>query len=357
MVKIHWLEARHPGVGYYDRIQPELRKLGHNVTEARRLPPSLSADVVLVGFSWFSEERPTWARIPEFSRAACCASSAPACLCGKVPLVVIINKEYSQMPRKLAWVREHCISVALSVHHDVDRFENATSVTFRRIWFGVDPERFAPPAAPLDAAPPEYEYDVGFTGTVRRDQTANWRDRVFRSGWPALRKGGLRLFSGEKGSVHHGVAFRELNQSSYVRAMRASKVWLSTTGPAQLVGTRFFEVFATGTTMCVCNRLEGEHAAAYESLGIVDGRHALMFSSIPEFVALVTNYTQKPEYEERRRAILRRAQSLALRKFTWAHVAARVASALRESLGASAVARASETSCPTSTGSSAHAVA
>jgi len=206
-LSILWLEARHPGVGYYDRIQPHLRLLGHNVTESKRVPSKLAADVVLVGFSWFSEERPVWARIPEFTRAR---YPGTRCLCDKVPLVVIINKEYSQMPRKLAWVRDHCVTLALSVHHDVARFENETAVPFRRIWFGVDPERFAPPAAPppAEAAPPEYEYDVGFTGTVRRDQTANWRDRIFRFGWPALRKGGLRLFSGEKGSVHHGVATR-----------------------------------------------------------------------------------------------------------------------------------------------------
>ena len=85
--------------------------------------------------------------------------------------------------------------------------------------------------------------------------------------------------------------------------------------PAQ-VGQRFFEIFATGTTLCLCNRLPPADAAAYASLGIADGVHALMFSSVPEFVGLVVNYTTDPAYEPRRRAIVRNARLLA-RNYTW----------------------------------------
>ena len=59
-----------------------------------------------------------------------------------------------------------------------------------------------------------------------------------------LRARGVRLYSGERGGVHVGVAHAELNGSEYVRRMRRCKAWLSTTGPADLVGTRFFEVWA-----------------------------------------------------------------------------------------------------------------
>ena len=46
------------------------------------------------------------------------------------------------------------------------------------------------------------------------------------------------------------------------------------------------------------------------------------------------NYS-RPEFDERRRAIVRRAQALVLRRFTWDHVAERIEGALR---GAVAVA-------------------
>ena len=44
------------------------------------------------------------------------------------------------------------------------------------------------------------------------------------------------------------------------------------------------------------------------------------------------NYTQRPEYEAKRLAIVRRAQVLALHKFTWDHVATRVEGALRAAM-------------------------
>ena len=136
----------------------------------------------------------------------------------------------------------------------------------------------------------------------------------------------MRLYSGERGGIHVGVAHAELSPSDYVRQMRQCKAWLSTTGPADLVGTRFFEVMATGTTIVIANRLS--ESAAYSSLGIVEGRHALMFASLDEFEETVLNLT-RVDFEPRRRAIVARAQELAFRRFSWAHIAARVEAVLR----------------------------
>lgn len=249
------------------------------------------------------------------------------------------------MRDKMAWIRSHCVDAALSVHHDVAKFSAATGVHFHRIWFGVDSTRFAqdhtpPPQGPNTPPAPHglrnhYEYDLGFTGVVRADQTANWRLRIWKQAWPLLSKRGLRLYSGPPRGIHVGVAHAELNASQYVSKMRATKLWLSTTGPADLVGTRYFEVMATGTTLCVCNRMSGASAIVYESLGIKEGKHVLMFESIDEFVEVVTNYTTRPEYQARRIAIMRHAQELAMRKFSWGHVAEKVDRVLHDSVRAS----------------------
>jgi hypothetical protein len=261
-------------------------------------------------------------------------------LCGVVPLVVLINKEYALMQQKIAWLRQHCVEAALSVHHDVATFQNKSGVPFHRIWFGVDVGLFAQrpslstslfaPQSYLPNKSHEYVYDLGFTGVVRRDQTNNWRYQIWRNAWPLLSKRGLRLFSGPRGGVHIGVAHAEINQSSYIEAMRGSKLWLSTTGPSDLVGTRYFEVMATGVTLCVCNRMSNE--LVYGSLGIKEGRHVVMFSTLAEFVDTVINYTSLPEYEERRLAIVQRAQELAFRKFSWMHVAKKVETVLRRTV-------------------------
>jgi len=165
---------------------------------------------------------------------------------------------------------------------------------------------------------------------VRRDHTSNWRYKIWKQSWPRLASSGVRLYTGEKGGVHVGVAHAELNATEYVRNMRASRAWLSTTGPADLVGTRFFEIFATGTTLCIANRLH--NSSAYSSLGIVDGRHALLFSTLSEFEDIVYNYTRRPEYTRARMQIVARAQELAVRRFSWFHVASRIEEQLRCSL-------------------------
>jgi hypothetical protein len=68
---------------------------------------------------------------------------------------------------------------------------------------------------------------------------------------------------------------------------------------------------STGTTLVIANRLDG--SPAYSSLGIVEGRHALMFSTLAEFEAAVINATSAA-FEPRRRAIVARAQDLAFRR-------------------------------------------
>ena len=61
--------------------------------------------------------------------------------------------------------------------------------------------------------------------------------------------------------------------------------------PANLL----FEVMATGTTLCLCNRMSGSDARVYESLGLRDGRNLLMFESLSEFAELAVSSTTRRE--------------------------------------------------------------
>ena len=167
----------------------------------------------------------------------------------------------------------------------------------------------------------------GLWARGERDGKGAWRGAdgsTYEGDWEAGVRSGEgtavgadgETYAGEwEGGVRSGVAHNELNSSMYVAMMRASRMWLSTTGPVDLVGTRYFEVMATGTTLCVCNRLHGNASAAYSSLGLVHERTVVMFDSLEEFEEIVANYTTRPEYEARRMAIVRRAQALARRHF------------------------------------------
>lgn len=352
--RVLWIDIKHGGLDYYDAFRKALIARGLQMVEheldARGWEPMVtslkSSDAAILGFGWMSGEKPFARFIREltpFSYKACNESNSaehkharhqPACLCGRLPLLVLLNKEYTLMPQKYAWFKSHCVTAAFTVHHQVAEHEQASGTPFYRISFGVDSTRFAAAtsiATEVDHSVQQYgyEYDIGFTGVLRKDQTDNWRSRIFRESWPKLSKHGTRLYTGEKGGVHAGVAHAELNATEYVRRMHMCKAWLSTTGPVDLVGTRFFEVMATGTTLLVANRVKND--TIYESLGITEHRHALLFSTLSEFEAIVRNLSN-PLFEIQRKKIIHRAKALVDSRFSWVAIASRIDAVLRCSI-------------------------
>lgn len=202
-LRVAWLEVPHPGLGYYSGLLQPLQSLGNNITVYRARTNrgfavgtlaslATATDVAFVSFGFFPMESGRLPLLADFemtsnhtrNHTVAASAKTKATLCGVVPLVVLINKEYVLMSSKLAWLQSHCVRHALTVHHDIERYEAATGVPFSRIWFGVDMDRFAlnEPTASATAMATmkrnhknEYEYDIGFTGVVRHDQTANWR--------------------------------------------------------------------------------------------------------------------------------------------------------------------------------------
>ena len=236
-MRIAWLEEAHFPENYYDALQQPLRALGHTVVERRVCcsPPrrSQTQTLALAGFGLFAQEVKSLRALPEFE------PSSSTSLCGVVPLVVILNKEYVALAEKLAWVRRHCVAAAFTVHHHAPLFSQTTGVPFHKISFGVDLARFASERAP------RYELDLGFTGVIREDQTSQWRLRIWRHVWPSLAARGLRLFrspldeacaSKPAAKLVPAASTRSSTLAEYVRTMQSSKLWLATTGPADLVG-------------------------------------------------------------------------------------------------------------------------
>ena len=207
-LRVLWVEQRHGDLEYYDALRVALTQRARvNIT--RELTPSrdpawLSSEIlsplsppdcVLLGFGWMSGEPPV-ARsirpIPEFAhdcnatQAHHARGRAVRCFCGAVPLLVLLNKEYTLMPQKLNWLRAHCVTAAFSVHHDLASYENASAVPFHRIALGVDADRFSGATAhqrvvrPPLAEWPAYQFELGFTGVIRSIQTENWRYKVWK---------------------------------------------------------------------------------------------------------------------------------------------------------------------------------
>ena len=109
-------------------------------------------------------------------------------------------------------------------------------------------------------------------------------------------------------------SWKALSRKGYARTLAATKVWVSTTGPSELVGTRYYEVLASGTTLLLCNAPASP--SVYDGL-FEDGVHVVTFRDTPELREKVLFYLA---HEGARRKIVQAAHALASSLHTWVRV-------------------------------------
>lgn len=250
-------------------------------------------DVIMFGFGWTdcSEEYPNKVRGLE------------SC---DIPVAVILNKEYAALDKKLDWIKNMKPVVGFCVHHDYEEYSKITGVPFYQIPFAVNPDVFKRYEGE------SYDCDFGFSGIIRPEQTNDWRAKIV-----------------EKSKSWDDINFsftqhRHDTLESYARRLNRAKMWLSTTGPADLVGTRYYEVMALGTTLLVCNNFD----RVYDGI-IEEGEHCIMFDSVEDLEKKVRYYLNNPgEMNE----IINRAKEHTLKNHTWAHRAEKITKVLMEFL-------------------------
>ena len=119
-----------------------------------------------------------------------------------------------------------------------------------------------------------------------------------------------------------------LPDASYFATLAASRLVLST--PLRewhIVGTRYFEVMASGRAVLLCYR----EASAYSPLGIIEDTHVVMFGSPKEFeqkLLLYSNATESAVARATRRRIALNARQLVAHRHTWRHRATQVVKVL-----------------------------
>lgn len=208
-----------------------------------------------------------------------------------IPIVVMFNKEYQDLEKKIAWVQSHSqrIMCLFTVQHKWREYSDSTGLRFYRLPFAVDPKLFD-----LRAINPSkvYKYDLGFTGTIRQGQMQNWRSRIMQELKPKLEHAGIRIFHADF-----------LAHAEYRKKMAQTKIWISTLSIGDLVNPRYFEVMASGTTLLMCNR---ESNGAYEDMGFEDGTNVAMFSSLDEFYDVALRIIQRGETD--RKSMVNRAR-------------------------------------------------
>ena len=236
------------------------------------------------------------------------------------PVAAIINKEYSELELKLEWLRalEPRPIVAFSAHHDVRRFSQATGVPFVRVPPAVDDD-LAAVLGGGSGGKNEYTHDFGFFGRVEHGVPLSNDLRVqVEQRRPELEASGMRVFF--EGSAHKS------SVKVFTRQVRATKIWLSTTGPANLVSTRVFDIMSTNTTLLFVNG----PAPLYEGI-LEDGVHAVLFNSVDDLLDKVRRYAS-PEYEAERLRIVGAARRLVEEQHTYRDRAGTITDAILREL-------------------------
>ena len=216
-----------------------------------------------------------------------------------IPVCPIINKEYASLSQKLDWVKNMRATAAFSVHHAISSYSEYTGVPFHRIMWSANQEKFRDYGG-------EYKNDLFFSGVTRPEQTENLRERVLSQ---LDRLSNYKLFINAR-SHRNNYAGTMFSDDEYARHLSSSKICFITTGPVDLVGTRYFEVMAGNKSLILCNRMDD---TVYENM-LIDGYNCVMFSNEDEFFEKAIYYL---ENEDERMVIVNTAYKDFIDNQTW----------------------------------------
>ena len=236
-----------------------------------------------------------------------------------LPLVVIQNKMYActsgefcgGSSLKLEWARQVGSAAAftwLTRHHE---FTQKSLVHHHWMPFGVDPVLYGRFAGLFD----NQTIDVAFTGTSDRGKYP-LRTETLDALARYSPKEGWNVFIGSWTPANRGPStgsdWQRFRRAEYVKQIARSKIWISTTGPDWIVGTRYFEVLASGTTLLLCNR---PPTGLWVTDGLFEeGVHVAMYSSNDELRSRIRYYLT---HEAERRRVVKSARELTLKLHSW----------------------------------------
>jgi hypothetical protein len=237
-----------------------------------------------------------------------CSEGKPASLIrdSDVGLFPILNKEYTGLNNKLNWIKEMDANGALTVHHDIDYYSEYTGIPFHRIMWSANQKVFKDYGE-------GYSSDLFFSGVTRPEQTENLRERVL-SDMSRLSNYRLEINARSHRNNYAGTVYSD---EEYAKKLASSKICFITTGPSDLVGTRYFEVMSGNKSLILCNEMDKN---VYGDM-LIDGYNCVMFSTVDEFYDKAEYYLNN---EEERVKIVNTAYQYFIEKQTWSERAKQV---------------------------------
>lgn len=222
-----------------------------------------------------------------------------------IPSVMILNKEYKKLDKKLGFIYDNAIRLVFTAHHHYNLWQECVGVPFVHFPFAVEPKLFK------DYGEAK-RYAVGFSGRLHEqwiDVRVRIRERLFPQNLiKAPRYWHIRIFWPGRWQRLPSWLRRLPRGEDYARAMNRSRMWIATPSAIELVGTRFYEVMAA-RTLLFCSR-----SAAYAGL-FEDTKHCVMFNpDLSDFDEKLFYYL---EHEDERQAIVDEAYTHVRTNHTW----------------------------------------
>lgn len=222
-----------------------------------------------------------------------------------IPIYLILNKEYTGLDNKLNWIKKVKPRKVFTVHHDFKKYSRICNVPFYRIMWSANHKIFK-------KYNDIYKYDLYFSGVIREEQTGNLRHRIYNRivNLNELDKYKLLLKVGiYKNGIMDGKN-NPFNLEEYAININNSKIVLTTTGPTDIVGTRYFEIMASNKALILCNRMD---KLIYEDI-VIDKFNCIMFQDEFDFIEKCKYYL---ENENERIKIVNQAYKFFIEKHTW----------------------------------------
>ena len=219
-----------------------------------------------------------------------------------LPLYIILNKEYTGLNNKLEWIKEMKPKMCFSVQHDVVKYQQITKIPFKKIMWSADHNIFK-------KYDDKYKYDLLFQGVIRKEQTDDLRNKIYNK-LVELQSYKIEINASFYENGKLSKKLYELSNDEYAIKMNHAKICLSTTGPADLVSPRFFEIMAGNKAMILCNRMD---KIVYEDM-LIDKVNCVMFDNENDFVDKFRYYV---ENEGERMKIVSYAYKYFMKRLTW----------------------------------------
>jgi hypothetical protein len=275
---------------YLNKVCKKLRVLPYN-NEQIELINKINPDVIIIGFG-ITDCGNNIPRIPTLNNINCSN------------VYIILNKEYAVLDKKLNWIKNLKPLRAFSVHHDVDLYEQKIQIPFTRIMWSAREDIFC---KKTDI----YKYDLFFSGIIRAEQADNMRNKIYDKMNELSEYNCLIRAAFYKNNKLIGRLYT-FKLHDYANQINNSKIALTTTGPADLVGTRYFEIMATNKALIMCNRMPEK---IYEDI-VIDGFNCVMFDDENDFIKKCKYYLT---HEDERIKIVNQAYEHFLKKHMWKH--------------------------------------